>query len=42
MAVRYFFINDKIMKNEVSIGNMTAGMFTKPLQGRLFKKFRDR
>jgi hypothetical protein len=44
--VRYFFINDKIEKKEVKVvycptGNMAADMFTKPLQGSLFKKFRD-
>ena len=44
--VRYFFINDKIENKEVKVvycptGNMAADMFTKPLQGSLFKKFRD-
>ena len=40
--VRCFFINDKISKREVNVvychtGNMAADMFTKPLQGSLFK-----
>jgi len=44
--VRYFFINDKIVKKEVKVvycptGNMAADIFKKPLQGSLCKKFRD-
>ena len=44
--VRYFFINYKIVKKEVKVvycptDNMVADMFKKPLQGSLFKKFRD-
>ena len=44
--IRYFFITDRIRNNEVSVvrcptGDMTADFATKPLQGALFKKFRD-
>ena len=44
--IRYFFITDRIQKYEVSIvwcltGDMIADFATKPLQGAMFKKFRD-
>jgi hypothetical protein len=44
--IRYFFITDRINKNELSIewcptGNMIGDYATKPLQGPMFKKFRD-
>ena len=44
--IRYFFVTDRIAANEVSTkycptGEMVADFFTKPLQGSLFKKFRD-
>jgi hypothetical protein len=44
--IRYFFITDRIAAGEVKIeycptGEMIANYFTKPLQGSLFKKFRD-
>jgi hypothetical protein len=44
--IRYFFITDRVQKNEVSVvwcptGDMIADFATKPLQGALFKKFRD-
>ena len=44
--VRYFFITDRISKGEVRIGwcptkDMVADFLTKPLQGALFKRFRD-
>ena len=44
--IRYFFITDRIDKGEVSVvwcptGDMTADFMTKPLQGALFRKFRD-
>ncbi len=44
--IRYFFITDRINKNELSIewcptGNMIGDYATKPLQGPIFKKFRD-
>jgi hypothetical protein len=44
--VRYFFITDRIQKGEVSVawcptGDMIGDFMTKPLQGALFKKFRD-
>ena len=44
--IRYFFITDRIARNEVAIQycptkKMVADYFTKPLQGALFYKFRD-
>ena len=44
--VRYFFITDRISKGEVRVEwcptkDMVADFMTKPLQGSLFKKFRD-
>ena len=44
--IRYFFITDRIARNEVVIQycltkKMVADYFTKPLQGVLFYKFRD-
>jgi hypothetical protein len=44
--IRYFFITDRIRKNEVSVawcptGDMIGDFATKPLQGALFKRFRD-
>ena len=44
--VRYFFITNRVKKGEISIqycptNNMLADFFTKPLQGTLFKFFRD-
>ena len=44
--IRYFFIADRIGKNELSIefcptDDMIADFFTKPLQGKKFKKFRN-
>jgi hypothetical protein len=44
--IRYFFITDRIQKGEVSVkwcptGDMIGDFMTKPLQGALFKKFRD-
>jgi hypothetical protein len=45
--IRYFFIKDRIDGKELRVAycpteEMTADFFTKPLQGVLFKKFRDR
>jgi hypothetical protein len=42
----YFFVADRVQSNEVTIeycptGEMTGNFFTKPLQGILFKKFRN-
>jgi hypothetical protein len=42
----YFFITDRINKNEMSVEwcptvNMIGDYATKPLQGAMFKKFRD-
>jgi hypothetical protein len=44
--IRYFFIKDKIEKEEISIvhcptEDMIADYFTKPLQGEQFTRFRD-
>jgi hypothetical protein len=44
--IRYFFVADRVANKEVSIeycptGDMIADYFTKPLQGALFKKFRN-
>ena len=44
--IRYFFVADRVASREVKIeycptGEMIADYFTKPLQGTLFKKFRD-
>eukprot|EP00978_Attheya_sp_CCMP212_P015133 scaffold38933_cov32-Attheya_sp.AAC.1 len=44
--IRYFFVTDRIKNKEMSVihcptGEMVADYFTKPLQGALFKKFRD-
>ena len=46
MDVRFFFVNDLVSKGMVSIEHcgtqeMLADVFTKPLQGQLFKKFRS-
>ena len=45
VAIRFFFVTDRIKKGEVKIEHlgtslMTADMLTKPLQGELFRKFR--
>ena len=44
--IRYFFITDRIKKKEVSVvwcptADMIGDYATKPLQGALFRKFRD-
>lgn len=44
--VRYFFVKDRIDKKEIKVEycpteQMLADFFTKPLQGGLFRKFRD-
>ena len=44
--IRYFFVADRVASKEVTIeycptGEMVADYFTKPLQGTLFRKFRD-
>ena len=44
--IRYFFVADRVASKEVKIeycptGEMVADYFTKPLQGTLFRKFRD-
>lgn len=44
--IRYFFVKDRVDKKELKIEycpslNMLADFFTKPLQGRLFQKFKE-
>ena len=44
--IRYFFINNRVKKGELNIihfptAKMIGDFFTKPLQGKLFKTFRD-
>ena len=44
--IRYFFITDKIKKKEIKVRHcptkeMIADYFTKPVQGTLFRRFRD-
>ena len=44
--IRYFFVTDRIANNELSVewcptGQMIADYMTKPVQGTLFKQFRD-
>ena len=43
---RYFFIKDRINKSKIKVEycpteKMLADFFTKPLQGKLFRRFRD-
>jgi hypothetical protein len=45
--IRYFFITDRVKNEEVSVvwcptGDMVGDFATKPLQGALFRRFRDR
>ena len=45
--IRYFFITDRIAKKEIRVEycpttDMLADMFTKPLQGGLFRKLRNK
>ena len=44
--IRYYFVTDRIAMDELSVhwcptGDMIADFSTKPLQGALFRKFRD-
>jgi Reverse transcriptase (RNA-dependent DNA polymerase) len=46
LNIRYFFLTDQIEKGNVEVkycptGDMIADYLSKPLQGKLFKKFRD-
>jgi hypothetical protein len=46
MDIRYFFIKDRLKSEGIKVeycptGMMIADFFTKPLQGNLFRKFRD-
>ena len=43
--IRYFFVKDRVDKKEVKVeycpsADMLADFFTKPLQGKLFLKFK--
>jgi hypothetical protein len=45
--IRYFFITDRVKKEEVSVvwcpaGDIIGNFATKPLQGALFRKFREK
>ena len=47
VRVRYFFIKDRVSSGEITLEHcpteeMLADHFTKPLQGNLFRKFRDK
>ena len=47
IAIRYFFVSDRVKTGEIKIeymatGEMLADILTKPLQGQLFVKLRDR
>ena len=44
--IRYFFLKDRVDKGEIKVEycpteQMLADFYTKPLQGSLFRKFRD-
>ncbi len=46
IAIRYFFVTDRIQKGDVSVKwcpteDMTGDFWTKPLQGALFRRLRD-
>ena len=46
IAIRFFFVKDKVDKKEIKIqylqtGNMLADLLTKPLQGHLFERLRN-
>jgi hypothetical protein len=46
IAIRYFFIKDRVDSKEIRIeymrtGDMLADILTKPLQGDLFRRLRD-
>ena len=46
LNIRYFFLTDQVEKGNLSIeycptGDMIGDYMSKPVQGKLFKKFRD-
>jgi len=46
IAIRFFFVSDRVNQNEIEIeylptGSMIADILTKPLQGNLFRMLRD-
>jgi hypothetical protein len=47
IALRFFFVADRVASKEVKVeymqtGEMLADILTKPLQGELFRKLRDK
>ena len=47
IAIRFFIVADRVASKEIKIeciptGEMLADILTKPLQGALFKKLRDK
>ena len=47
IAIRFFFVADRVNSNEIKLEymeteSMLADILTKPLQGELFRKLRDR
>ena len=47
IAIRFFFVSDRVASKEIKIeymptGEMLADILTKPLQGAIFIKLRDR
>ena len=47
IAIRFFFVSDRVLNKEISVeymptGDMLADILTKPLQGALFIKLRDK
>ena len=46
IAIRFFFVSDRVKSNEIKVeymatGQMLADILTKPLQGNLFKRLRN-
>ena len=47
IAIRFFFVSDRVLNKEISVeymptGDMLANILTKPPQGALFIKLRDK
>jgi hypothetical protein len=46
IAIRYFFVADRVKSGEIKVqymptGEMLADILTKPIQGQLFQRLRD-